>query len=86
MVVTSTTGYIISIIGPFFANSNNNDASIWKDCSTKNRGGVLAWLEENDVIIADRDFRDSTETMNTLRLQFAIPLFLNGRKSVILIS
>ena len=65
MVVTSTTGYIISIIGPFFANSSNNDASIWKDCSTKNRAGVLAWLEENDVIIVDRGFRDSTGTMNT---------------------
>ena len=56
MVVTSTTGYIISIIGPFFANSSNNHASIWEDCSTKNREGVLAWLKENDVIIVDRGF------------------------------
>ena len=46
---------------------------------------MLAWLEGNDVIIVDPGFRDSIETMNALGLQVAIPPFLNGRKSVILI-
>ena len=53
-------------MGPLFTNNSNNDASIWKDCLTRNRNGMLAWLEENDLIIVDRGFQDSIGTINAL--------------------
>ena len=46
MVVTATDGYIISILGPFYANGQNNDASILKYMVKTNEENMLSWFKK----------------------------------------
>ena len=46
MMVVSTTGYIITCIGPFLSNFANNDASIIKNILFKNTDNILNWLTD----------------------------------------
>jgi hypothetical protein len=80
MIITSTDGYILSVLGPFLADSKNNDASIIKHCLFENQEGVLEWLIDDDVIILDRGFRDAIKPMKMLGFQPAMPNFLTGGK------
>lgn len=81
MVITSTDGYIISVLGPYLADTRNNDASIMKSCLFENKEGILEWLQDDDVIVIDRGFRDAVNSMEMLGFQTAIPDFLGrGRK------
>ncbi|CAF1498316.1 unnamed protein product [Didymodactylos carnosus] len=58
MMVVASDGYIISAIGPYLADYQNNDASMTKHIMMNNREGVTDWLKPNDVLIVDRGFRD----------------------------
>lgn len=63
MVITATDGYIIrlSILGLFFANGRNNDASILKYMVKSNKENLLQWFKKDDILILDRGFHDSIE-------------------------
>ena len=80
MIVTSTDGYILSVFGPFLTDAINNDASIIKHCLFENKGGMLNWLVDDDVVILDRGFRDAINPMKMIGLQPAMPDFLTGGK------
>ncbi|CAF3031234.1 unnamed protein product [Rotaria sp. Silwood2] len=54
MMIVSTDGYIISVIGPYFADSKNNDAEITKSIIYNNKEDMLDWLAPGDVIVVDR--------------------------------
>ena len=56
MVIVGTDGYILSILGPYYA--KNNDASITKHILKTNTEGMKSWLNDNDIFIVDRGFRD----------------------------
>lgn len=36
MIITTTTGYIVEVFGPYFADGNNNDAKIMEDLLVRN--------------------------------------------------
>ncbi|CAF2218429.1 unnamed protein product [Rotaria magnacalcarata] len=59
MVAVTTTGYIVSVLSPFFSDNSNNDASILKHIMINNYDDILQWVEENDIMVLDRGFRDS---------------------------
>ncbi|CAF3337681.1 unnamed protein product [Rotaria socialis] len=80
MLIVSTTGYIIACIGPFLSNYSNNDASIMQNILHRNTDGIRNWLNEDDVIVVDRGFRDCVNAMEDLGLNVVFPPFLNGRK------
>lgn len=96
MMFVSTTGYIISCIGPFFSDYSNNDASIMKNILGQNTEKILNWIKQvtifiktrlirsfivqDDILIVDRGFRDSINTMEDLGLNVILPSFLNGRR------
>ena len=80
MIVTSTDGYILSVFGPFLTDAINNDASIIKHCLFENKGGMLNWLIDEDVMILDRGFRDAINSVKMIGLQPAMPDFLTGGK------
>ncbi|CAF2019127.1 unnamed protein product [Rotaria magnacalcarata] len=80
MLIVSTTGYIIACIGPFLSNYSNNDASIMQNILHRNTDGIRNWLNEGDVIVVDRGFRDCVNAMEDLGLNVVFPPFLNGRK------
>ena len=80
MLITSTTGYIIEVYGPYLSDSSNNDASIQKDVLIKNKSGILNWIQDHDLVIVDRGYRDSTGMMRALGLDVFMPEFLDGRR------
>lgn len=80
MLITTTTGYIVEAYGPYLSDSSNNDASMQKDILIKNKGGILDWIAEHDIVVVDRGFRDSTGMMKALGLDVCMPDFLNGRR------
>jgi len=80
MLITTTTGYIIEVYGPYLSDISNNDASIQKDILIKNKDGILNWIEDHDIVVVDRGFQDSTGMMRALGLDVCMPEFLNGRR------
>ncbi|CAF5224454.1 unnamed protein product, partial [Rotaria magnacalcarata] len=40
------------------------------------------WLRDNDVLVLDRGFRDTVNTLNRHGLQVAMPSFLHNRKQL----
>jgi hypothetical protein len=61
MVIVSSTGYFVSVLGPYIA--RNNDASILNHILKKNIEDihVQGWVHEDDVFVVDRGFRDSLD-------------------------
>ncbi|XP_069109614.1 uncharacterized protein [Argopecten irradians] len=81
MVIVTTTGYIVSILGPYLADSKNNDASILEHNISSNMEHMKDWLQEDDLLVVDRGFRDSLDFLNDLGLKCKMPPFLNrGQK------
>ncbi|CAF4540445.1 unnamed protein product, partial [Rotaria magnacalcarata] len=44
-----------------------------------NEQEVLSWLRDNDVLVLDRGFRDTVNTLNRVGLQVAMPGFLHNK-------
>ena len=83
MMLISTTGYIVSVIGPYLCNSKNNDASILNTILKNNVEEIQNWLEADDVVVVDRGFRDSLGLLKEFGIQIEIPYFLNKGKNKI---
>ncbi len=77
MVMVTTTGYIVTIFGPFFSDFQNNDASILKHVMLNNYEDILNWTKEGDIMILDRGFRDSLGVLEALGIDTAMPSFLD---------
>ena len=80
MLITTTTGYILTAYGPYLSDTSNNDASIQKDILINNKDDILNWIHERDIVVVDRGFRDSTGMMRALGLDVCMSDFLNGRR------
>jgi len=59
MVVVSTTGYFVTVVGPYLSDSKNNDASILKHMLNTNVEDIKQWVQEDDIFIVDRGFNSS---------------------------
>jgi hypothetical protein len=73
-------GYILCVFGPFLSDYQNNDASIFKNCLSKNEQDILNWLHKDDVIIADRGFRDAVGKVKQFGYEIIMPSFINRKK------
>ncbi|XP_062581928.1 uncharacterized protein LOC134243712 [Saccostrea cucullata] len=81
MVIVSTSGYYISVLGPYLA--RNSDATILNHIMKTNREDVLNWMEEDDIFIVDRGFRDSMEYLEELGIKACMPSFMKkGEKQL----
>lgn len=76
MMVVTTTGYIVSVLGPYLADSKNNDASILNHIIQRNVEEMTNWLREGDTFIVDRGFRDSSDVLADLGIKMEMPCFL----------
>ena len=56
MMVVSTTGHIISSLGPYFSDGKNNDANILIHSLKTNAEDMSNWLREGDIVVVDRGF------------------------------
>lgn len=69
-LLVSTDGHIIDILGPFAA--TKSDASIMSELSDENN--ALHWLlEQNDVFIFDRGFRDAVDDVVSCGYEVHLP-------------
>ena len=83
MVFVTTTGYFVSVIGPYLADIRNNDASILNHILKKNVEQIKNWVTEDDVFIVDRGFRDSLDLLESLGIKSEMPRFLKkGEKQM----
>lgn len=81
MVIVSTTGYFISVLGPYFA--TNNDASILNHIMKSNVEDIRTWVAEDDIFVVDRGFRDSLVYLEELGIKAEIPSFMEkGEKQM----
>jgi hypothetical protein len=77
MIVVSTTGYIISVLGPYLVDSKNSDANILNHMIKTNVEEMKEWIREDDVFIVDRGFRDSQALFSDLGIHKEMPSFLS---------
>jgi len=56
MMVTTTDGYIVNVLGPYFADGKNNDAAITKPMFETNADSISQWMLQDDILILDRGF------------------------------
>ena len=56
MIIVSTTGYILKVFGPYFADSKKNDASIMNSLIKKRGSEFLEWVQPDDILVVDRGF------------------------------
>lgn len=81
MVVVTTTGYFVSILGPYLA--KNNDASILNHMLKCNVEEIMDFVKENDIFVVDRGFRDSLDLLEDLGIKAAMPAFIEkGKKQM----
>ena len=76
MVVVTTTGYFIAILGPYMAGVKNNDGSILNHMLASNVQDIKNWIENEDIFIVDRGFRDSLEFLEDLGIKAKMPSFI----------
>ena len=77
MMIVSSTGYIISVMGPFLGDGHNNDAEITKNMIYNNKQGLTDWLRPGDFVIVDRGFRDCIPNLEKFGYKTKMPCFLN---------
>ena len=83
MVVVTTTGYFVTIMSPYFADSKHNDACILSNMLRTNTQEIKDFLQEDDLFIVDRGFRDSLTLLEDLGIRAEMPSFLNkGQKQM----
>ncbi|XP_078340851.1 uncharacterized protein LOC111112081 [Crassostrea virginica] len=76
MIVVTTSGYIVSVLGPYLADSKNNDASILKHMIHHNAEELRNWLQEDDVFVVDRGFRDAQDVLEDIGIRMEMPAFM----------
>lgn len=77
MSIILPDGYVLETLGPYFADGKNNDAGITQHILTLH-GELTDWLEEGDVCILDRGFRDVLDVFEDLGLEPKMPAFLKA--------
>ncbi|XP_052696026.1 uncharacterized protein LOC128174533 [Crassostrea angulata] len=81
MVVTSTDGYFLTVLGPYLA--RNNDATILNHMLHTNVEDLKGWFHEDDVFVVDRGFRDSVDMLEELGIRAEMPrLMSRGQKQM----
>ncbi|KAK3107904.1 hypothetical protein FSP39_024854 [Pinctada imbricata] len=81
MIIVSTSGYIVSVLGPYHANQKNNDANILIHNILTNMEDIKHWIKEDDVLIVDRGFRDAVDFLEDMGVKTEMPAFLKkGQK------
>ncbi|XP_061173716.1 uncharacterized protein LOC133182559 [Saccostrea echinata] len=63
MMVVTTSGYIVSVLGPYLADAKNNDANILKHMIYNNAEELRNWLQEDDVFVVDRGLKDAQDLL-----------------------
>ncbi|CAC5394877.1 unnamed protein product [Mytilus coruscus] len=76
MLIVGADGYILNVMGPYFADYHNNDASITKHLFETNAEDIKNWVQENDVLVVDRGFRDAQKFLENMNLKVEMLFYI----------
>jgi len=77
MTLVTTTGYILSVEGLYYADARNNDASILNHMIQDPSNGFSSLLQGGGVcLVVDRGFRDSVALVESLGHEVRMPNLL----------
>ena len=82
IVITTTTGYIVTIVEPYLARCNDAK-SLRHYLSTTDGGRLVNLLGPDGIILADRGYRDVSQYLHSIGLECIIPSFIErGSKTL----
>ena len=64
MMIVTTTGYIVTPIGLYLADGKNSDAKILNHIIGTDTQDIKMFLQDDDIMIVDRGFRDSSGVLS----------------------
>ncbi|XP_056007177.1 uncharacterized protein LOC125665391 [Ostrea edulis] len=83
MVIVTTSGYFVSVLGPYLADPRNNDASILTHIIKTNVEDIKHWIQDEDIFVVDRGFRDAIPLLEDMGIQAEMPkLMIKGQKQL----
>lgn len=75
-LVVAPDGYILDIHGPYFSDSQNNDASMLQREFENDADGLRGWLGDGAIVIVDRGYRDAVPLLERLGIHSRMPAVL----------
>ena len=81
MILVSTTGRVIDVFVPYYANGANNDAGIMHDLFETDKINFECFFKVHDIFIVDRGFNDVLEFLKELGIDVKMPSFLKEKKT-----
>lgn len=75
-LIVAPDGFIVDVHGPYFSDTRNNDAAILGNELEDDLQNIRQWIQEGDIFVVDRGYRDVVEFLETLNLNCEIPPFL----------
>ena len=75
-MIVSVDGYIVAVLGSYFADGKNNDSAIKDNLMYNSIQGFRNWLNPGDVIFVDRSFRDCLPNLQEFCYDTKMPLFM----------
>ncbi|WAR15680.1 hypothetical protein MAR_005785 [Mya arenaria] len=76
MVIVTTSGHYMSVLGPYLSDGKNNDAKILNHIINTNVEDIKSYVHPGDIFVVDRGFRDSLQLSEDLGIQSKMPSFL----------
>lgn len=76
MMLVTTTGYIVDVFGPYFADGKNNDANILTSLMKTDASALRKWLKPKDIFVLDRGLRNSLDLLEDVGFISKMPHFL----------
>ncbi|XP_058806543.1 uncharacterized protein LOC131672967 [Phymastichus coffea] len=80
-VIVGPDGYILDIQGPYFSNALNNDARILLNELNRDVNGMQNWFQEGDIVIVDRGYQNSIQTLQGIGLITRMPPLLDRNQN-----
>ncbi|XP_053380687.1 uncharacterized protein LOC128548946 [Mercenaria mercenaria] len=81
MVIVTTTGYYLTVVGPYLSDGKNRDAKILNHILNGNMEDIKSYIRPDDIFVVDRGFRDSLQLLEDLGIQTEMPSFLRKGQS-----
>ncbi|KYN50167.1 hypothetical protein ALC62_01022 [Cyphomyrmex costatus] len=77
VLIVAPDGWILHIQGPYFSDHSNNDAAILRNEFDHDAQRMRRWIQEDDIMIVDRGYRDAIPLFEQLGITWEMPALLN---------
>lgn len=77
-LIVAPDGYILAIQGPYFSDARNSDAIMLRHEFERDIMGFREWIQEGDIVVVDRGYRDAVPMLEELGIQCEMPALLPG--------